>query len=53
MKRKYLSALFLAGSIGLVGCSTGANTADTSSAPVDIASAQGIDYTIYDEVLST
>lgn len=54
MKRKYLSALLLACSIGLVGCSTGAvkTTADPS-APVDIASAQGIDYALYDDVLST
>ncbi len=55
MKRKYLSAFFLACSIGLVGCSTSAvsTTADPSSADVEIASAQRIDYTIYDDVLST
>ena len=55
MNRKYLSAIFLACSIGLVGCSTGAVTtsSDSASAQVEIASAQGVDYTIYDEVLST
>ena len=55
MKRKYLSVLFLACSIGLVGCSTNAvtTTADSSSAQVEIASAQGVDYTLYDDVLST
>ncbi len=55
MKRKYLSAFFLACSIGLVGCST--STVTTASAPsseqVAIISAEGIDYTIYDELLST
>ncbi|MEM9809534.1 MAG: DUF547 domain-containing protein [Cyanobacteria bacterium P01_D01_bin.56] len=53
MKRKYLSALFLACSIGLVGCSTNAVTTTADSSEVSIASAQGIDYTIYDDVLST
>ena len=55
MKRQYLSALLLACSVGLVGCSTNAvtTTSDPSSAPVEIASAQGIDYTIYDQVLGT
>ncbi|MEO0867521.1 MAG: DUF547 domain-containing protein [Cyanobacteria bacterium J06642_11] len=55
MKRKYLSALFLACSLGLVGCSTNAvpTTSDTASADVEIASAQGIDYAIYDDVLGT
>ncbi|NEZ55779.1 DUF547 domain-containing protein [Adonisia turfae] len=55
MKRKHLSALFLTCSIGLVGCSTSAvtTTADPSSAQVEIASAQGVDYTLYDDVLST
>lgn len=55
MKRHYLSVLFLTCSIGLVGCSTGAvsTTSEPTSAQVEIASAQGIDYTIYDEVLST
>ena len=55
MKRKYLSVLFLACSIGLVGCSTNAvtTTADSSSAQVEIASAQGVDYTLYDDVLSS
>ncbi|MBE9070488.1 DUF547 domain-containing protein [Leptolyngbya cf. ectocarpi LEGE 11479] len=54
MKRKYLSALLLVCSLGLVGCSTGAvTTTDPSSAEVNIASAEGLDYTLYDEVLST
>ena len=53
MKRQYLSALVLTCSMGLVGCSAGTNTPETSSAQADIASAQGIDYTIYDEVLDT
>ncbi|MBT9311127.1 DUF547 domain-containing protein [Leptothoe kymatousa] len=54
MQHKYLSALILAFSVGLVGCSTGPDTtANTPSAQVEIASAQGIDYTIYDDVLST
>ncbi|EKV03803.1 Protein of unknown function, DUF547 [Leptolyngbya sp. PCC 7375] len=55
MKRKYLSVLFLTCSIGLVGCSTSTvtTTADPSSAQVEIASAQGVDYTLYDDVLST
>ncbi|MEM6253497.1 MAG: DUF547 domain-containing protein [Cyanobacteria bacterium P01_D01_bin.156] len=55
MKRKYLSALFLVCSLGLVGCSTSAVTtsSDASSGEVEIASAQGVDYTIYDDVLDT
>lgn len=54
MQHKYLSALILAFSVGLVGCSTGPDTtANAPSAQVEIASAQGIDYTIYDDVLST
>ncbi|MEM8612764.1 MAG: DUF547 domain-containing protein [Cyanobacteria bacterium P01_H01_bin.105] len=56
MKRKYLSALFLVCFMGVVGCSTTAVT--TSSDPSDpasvtIATAQGVDYTLYDDVLST
>lgn len=52
MKRKYLSAFFLACSIGLVGCSTGPAT--TTSAPSsEIVSDQGIDYKVYDDLLST
>ena len=54
VKSNYLSAFALAFSIGLVGCSTGASTTVTDpSAPVEIASAQGVDYTIYDQILST
>ncbi|MEM9484841.1 MAG: DUF547 domain-containing protein [Cyanobacteria bacterium P01_F01_bin.116] len=55
MKRKYLSAFFLACSIGLVGCSTGpATTTSTPSSELsEIVSDQGIDYTAYDDLLST
>lgn len=55
VKPNYLSTFLLACSIGLVGCSTSTvtSTVEPSSAQVEIASAQGIDYTIYDEVLST
>ncbi|ESA36787.1 putative conserved secreted protein [Leptolyngbya sp. Heron Island J] len=55
MKRKYLSALFLACSIGLAGCSTAAVTTSSngSSEQIAIASAEGVDYSIYDDVLST
>ncbi|MGD1951828.1 MAG: DUF547 domain-containing protein [Leptolyngbyaceae cyanobacterium] len=53
MNRKYLSAILLTCSIGLVGCATSAvTTASDPSAQVEIASAQGVDYTLYDEVLS-
>ena len=55
MKRKYLSALFLACSIGLAGCSTAAVTtsSNASSEQVEIASAEGVDYALYNDVLST
>ncbi len=53
MKRKYLSALFLACSIGLAGCSTAATPSSTSSEQVEIASAEGVNYSLYDDVLST
>ena len=55
MKRKYLSALFLACSIGLAGCSTAAVTTSSSesSEQVAIASAEGVDYSLYNDVLST
>ncbi|MEM7794362.1 MAG: DUF547 domain-containing protein [Cyanobacteria bacterium P01_C01_bin.118] len=53
MKRTYLSAFFLACSIGLVGCSTDTAPSNTSSAEVSIVSDQGLDYQGYDALLST
>ncbi|MEL6129109.1 MAG: DUF547 domain-containing protein [Cyanobacteria bacterium J06628_4] len=54
MKRQYLSAFFLACSVGLVGCSTGATPADTASGETQIiATQEGVDYSVYDDVLST
>ncbi|MBX2863014.1 MAG: DUF547 domain-containing protein [Leptolyngbyaceae cyanobacterium MAG.088] len=55
MKRKYLSALLLVCSMGLVGCATGAvtTTSNPSSEKAEIVSAQGLDYTSYGELLST
>lgn len=54
MKRKYLTALLLTCSLGVVGCATSAvtTTSEPSSAQTEIGSAQGIDYTTYDDVLS-
>lgn len=53
MKRAYLSVLLLAGSIGLVGCSTDVAPSNSASAEVEIVSAQGLDYKGYDELLRT
>ena len=54
MKRQYLSAFFLACSVGLIGCSTGATPADTASGETQIiATQEGVDYSVYNDVLST
>ena len=55
MKRQYFSALFLACSIGLVGCSTGPTTAPANPSSTQVSSAQAanLDYDIYNDVLST
>lgn len=56
VKHQYLSAFFLACSIGLISCSTGptATVTDTASGQTQIAVTNtGLDYTLYNDVLST